>query len=74
MSLIGKFKEASPRKSTMTLVLVAAAAGGVAAVALRQNQMQKQIVELQKVTELNATVTLNLVNAVGRMNVRHDIQ
>ncbi len=75
MSLIGKFKEATPRKSTITLVLAAAAAGGVAAIAMRQNQMQKQITELQKVAELNATVTLNLVNSVGQLTgVRRDSQ
>lgn len=75
MSLIGKFKEAAPNKSTITLVLAAAAAGGVTALVIRQNQMQKQITELQRVAELNATVTLNLVGTVGQLvGVRRDSQ
>ncbi|EDL3592164.1 hypothetical protein CRX22_11035 [Salmonella enterica subsp. enterica serovar Newport] len=71
MSLIGKFKE-DPAKSTFGVVLAVAAIGGLTAMAVRQNQIQKQITELQKVAELNATVTLNLVNTVGRMSVRQE--
>lgn len=74
MSLIGDFKRA-PAQSIKRAVILTATVGGIAYIAVRQNQMQKQITELQKVAELNATVTLNLVNSVGQLTgVRRDSQ
>lgn len=74
MSLIGDFKRA-PARSIKRAVILTATVGGIAYIAVRQNQMQKQITELQKVAELNATVTLNLVNSVGQLTgVRRDSQ
>jgi len=71
MSLIKSFKQAPRSGLTLTVALVAA--GGVAVLAVRQNQMQKEMKELQKVATLNAAVTLNLTNALGQMT-RSEIQ
>lgn len=65
--MLGKLKQEDTRgMASMAIILGAAATAGVIALSFRVNQQDRKIAELQKLCELNAGVTLNLVNATAR--------
>ena len=76
MSIINNFKQAEEANVILGLTIIATgAAVGVGLMALSMNKMSRRLDELEKLSNLNAAVTLNLTNAVGQLTgVRSEIQ
>lgn len=68
MTMLKNFKQSNTEiamiSASMTLAIVAIA--GCVAVTRQTDALAKRVVELQKITDLNAQVTLNLVNVMGK--------
>lgn len=68
MRLADSFKQNETRTLATAAVAVAAVAcAGCAVMAVRQAQMSTRVAELERVAEMNATVTLRLTHAVGQL-------
>lgn len=71
MSVIDSFKQSEEAMDIArgAAMIAIGAAIATTVVAVRINSMNKQIEQLQKVTELNAAVTLNLVSHVAPLTM-----
>lgn len=68
MGMLSNFRQADTASIAVAATVVAVGASvGVIALSYRTNSLDKKVAELQRVAEMNATVTLNLVSAVGQL-------
>ena len=66
MTMLNRFKQNAPSKSTIAVTLAVAAATGCAVAVYQNRQMTKRLEDVEKLATLTATLTLNLTDRAGR--------
>ena len=72
MSLVQKFKQSDV--SSSALMIAAGASVAVIVLSYRMNRMEKEITKMRELSDLNAAVSLKLIDQVGRMTARSESQ
>lgn len=72
MSLVQKFKQSDV--SSSALMIAAGASVAVIVLSYRMNRMEKEVTKMRELSDLNAAVSLKLIDQVGRMTARSGSQ
>lgn len=72
MSLVQKFKQSDV--SSSALMIAAGASVAVIVLSYRMNRMEKEVTKMRELSDLNAAVSLKLIDQVGRMTARSESQ